>query len=110
MTCDDPGIVDYKCWLARNSIKINGKEYTSNKRGFNVAVIDFKSGDVEETSSYDTFLTNVESKRLEAYIKKLPKDKIVCGVVKDEGYNRLTQGVKNAIVSVILLIDLKNGI
>ena len=102
MTCRDPGIIDFKCSSARNSIKINGKEYTSNKRGFNVAVIDFKSGDVEATSSYDTYLTDVESKRMEAYIKKLPKDKIVCGVVKDEGYNRLTQGVKNAIVSVIL--------
>ena len=103
MSCSDPGIVDYKCSLARNSIEINGKEYTSNKRGFNVAVIDFKSGDVEETSSYDTYYTEVESKRMEAYIKKLPKNKIVCGVVKDEGYNRLTHGVKSAIVSVFFL-------
>lgn len=108
MTCDDPGIIDYKCWDARNSITINGKEYTRNNRGFNIAVIDFKSGEVEETISYDTYNDIQESRRLEEYIRKLPTNKIVCGVVKDEGHNRMTEGAKNAIVSVILSKYLKH--
>ena len=103
----DSGRINYKCLLGRNRIQINGKEYTKDKQGFSIAVMDFKSGDVEKTITFDLYFNPHSSKEIEAFIKRQPRNKVICGVVKDEGYNRLTQGVKNAIVSVFFSIGFK---
>ena len=102
MACDDHGASD--CGLNKNIININGKDYSRNGRGFNLAVIDFESGDVEKTSNFDTWNRNGKgSEKMEEFIKGIQKNKIVIGVVKDEGYTSLKMGAKTAIVSDVLL-------
>ena len=59
------------CGLNKNIININGKDYSRNGRGFNLAVIDFESGDVEKTSNFDTWNRNGKgSEKMEDSLKE----------------------------------------
>eukprot|EP00795_Rhopilema_esculentum_P013795 gene13795-4724_t len=100
MACDDHSAGD--CNLNKNIININGKDYSRNGRGFNLAVIDFGSGDIEKTANFDTWDRNGKgSEQMEEFIKGIQKNKIVIGVIKDEGYTNLKMGAKTAIASLI---------
>ena len=86
--------------LNKNSIKVNGKEYSKNGRGFNIVTIDFETGDIEQRMHFDTYdKSKSDAKNMQSFLNKLPSNKIVLGVVKDEAHTSLHQSAKKAIVS-----------
>ena len=51
--CDDPGIPPETCGFG--IIKINGKDYSPLRRGYNVVLVNADTGVVHEKRSFDTF-------------------------------------------------------
>ena len=87
------------CAKAENRIKVNGKEYTKNRIGFNLAVINIHDGIVERTAHFDTSQRNLKgSHSMVQFLNRLPTHRIVVGVVKGEGYQGLTEEAKKVIV------------
>ena len=96
-TCSPAGSVH--CSKAENSIKVNGKEYTKNGIGFNLAVINIHDGIVERTAHFDTSQRNFKgSNSMVKFLNGLPTHRIVVGVVKGEGYQGLTEEAKKVMV------------
>ena len=98
--CSDAGAFNLLCNRAKNNIIINGREYSENGRGFNLAVVNLQTGDVEKRANFDTWSRNVRgSDEMVRFLKQLPNNRLVLGVIKDEGFHSLSQEAKKTIVS-----------
>ena len=96
--CDDPGAKP--CHMARNSINVNGIEYSKDGRGFNIAVFYLGTGQVEKTENFDTFDKNKDdSTKMAQFLQNIPENRIVLGVVKVEATYNLKMNARRAIVS-----------
>lgn len=94
------------------SVKVNGKEVSPLKRGYNFVLINPNSGVVIETKSFDTGGTStVESRSMRDFINKISLGTIVVGVVQDDASASLGEGAVAAIQSLGLSTNLrgKNG-
>ena len=72
-------------------ILINGKNYSKNKRGYNIVVLDSKTTQIEESESFDTHGSKDEVDKMIAFVNHIERGKIVCVAVLDEGARQLTQ-------------------
>ena len=84
-------------------IFVNGVDVSLNKRGYNLAVINEKSGEVEKIGNFDTRLEpggEGEAHKLAEFIKALPPGRIVLAAIKDEGSKYLTEEAQNALRSI----------
>jgi hypothetical protein len=70
------------------------------KRGYNIAVIDPVSGKLDGKANFDTWENKDEGKRLDYFIRAIPRGRIVAGTINDEGSGGLTRGAKNALREV----------
>ncbi|XP_028411401.1 uncharacterized protein LOC114533963 isoform X2 [Dendronephthya gigantea] len=70
-------------------IKINGKDYSNDTRGFNFVVIDGKNGYIEDSRAFDTHLDATD---MTTFVKGLStkKNKIIIAAVKDDGEKGMT--------------------
>src|SRR3990167_1620384 len=89
-------------------ILINGKNVSPQKRGYNLAMINPKTGSVETVDGFDTYLDAKESERLAKFIEKIPKGKIVAVAVKDEASRKLTLKAVDALKTIGTGYDLRN--
>jgi hypothetical protein len=85
-------------WLA--SIEVNGVDVARNLRGYNVAVVEPRSGTVEHRDVFDTFLSEAESARLADLIDRVPAGRIVVAAIKDDGVGKLTDDAVRALRSL----------
>jgi hypothetical protein len=74
-------------WMA--SIEVNGTEVARNFRGYNVAVVDPRSGRVDRRDVFDTFADPSESARLAAFVDGVPAGWIVAAAIRDDGVAQL---------------------
>ncbi len=88
-------------------VYVNGKDVTANRRGYNLAVIDPRTGIVEQAASFDTFADAKESNRMAELINKLPAGRIVALAVRDEASMRLQQDAVDALGSLGATVDLR---
>ena len=96
--------MDSRCFRAKSSIVIHGKEYSKNKRGFNLAVVNIQNGVVERREYFDTFSKSLRgSAKMVQFVNSLPVHRIVVGVVKGDAYQGLTAEAKKAIVSFSII-------
>jgi hypothetical protein len=70
-------------------IAVNGMEVSPNLRGYNVIVVDPRSGGVAGRAVFDTFAARAESARLADFIDRVPAGWIVAAAVKDDGVGQL---------------------
>lgn len=89
-------------------IFVNGIDASQNKRGYNIVVIDEKTGVVESSAAFDTFASTEESARLAQFIDNIPNGKIVAVAVRDEASRNLTQEAVDALRSIGAQVDLRN--
>jgi Interleukin-like EMT inducer len=82
------------------SIQVNGVDVSPNRRGYNVAVIDPRSGQVTERDGFDTFLSRAESARLAERIARIPSGFIVVAAIRDDGVGQLTGDAVQALRSL----------
>jgi hypothetical protein len=85
-------------WLA--SITVNGTELSPNLRGYNVIVVDPRSGRVTDRDVFDTFLQRTESARLAELIRRIPAGAIVAAAIRDDGVGQLTDEAVQALRSL----------
>lgn len=84
-------------------IFVDGVDVSLNKRGYNLAVVNEKSGEVEKVGNFDTRLEpggESEAHKLAEFIKDIPPGKIVLAAIKDEGSKYLTEEAQNALRSI----------
>jgi Interleukin-like EMT inducer len=90
------------------SIKIAGREVSPLQRGYNLAVIDPKTGAVLDVKNFDTGGKSiVESRSLTDFISKLPQGVIVAGAVQEDASAMLGERAAAAIQSLGLTTDLR---
>ena len=83
--CDDPGPhrSSSKCYLAPNSIKVDGEEQSVKGRGVNIVVVNQINGRVLNRKRFDTTVSAAEAYKMAEFIEALPRTAIVLGAVKD---------------------------
>ncbi len=81
-------------------IYINGVDAAQNLRGYNVVVLNERTGAVESSAAFDTFASADESARLVQFIDKIPNGRIVTVAVCDEASRHLTEQAVNALRSI----------
>ena len=90
------------------SIKIAGREVSPLKRGYNLAVVDPKTGAVLDVKNFDTGGTSiVESRALTDFISKLADGVIVVGAVQGEAGTTLGDRAAAALKSLGVKTDLR---
>ncbi len=90
------------------SIKIAGREVSPLKRGYNLAVIDPRTGALLDARNFDTGGTSItESRALTDFISKLPDGVIVAGAVQEDAAAILGDRAAAAIKSLGLETDLR---
>ena len=71
-------------------------EVARNFRGYNVAVLDPRSGAVAERDVFDTFVSRTESARLAEFIARIPAGWIAVAAIRDDGVAQLTDDAVQA--------------
>ncbi|XP_028410852.1 cell migration-inducing and hyaluronan-binding protein-like isoform X1 [Dendronephthya gigantea] len=80
-------------------IRVNGKDYAINKRGFNIVVIDIRTGDVENSTSFDTYHGHNEISRMVQFLNTVLSQtkKLILAAINDEGSGGMTQDAYDAL-------------
>ncbi len=86
---------------------VNGSDAAQNTRGYNVVVVNEKTGAVESSAAFDTFASADESARLAQFIGKIPSGRIVSVAVRDEASRSLTSEAVDALRSIGAMEDLR---
>ncbi len=80
------------------SIKVNDKEVSPLKRGYNFAVLDQNSGAVLDVKNFDTGgRTILESRALREFLDKIPDGRIVAGAIQEDASAQLGESAAAAI-------------
>jgi hypothetical protein len=86
---------------------VNGVDAAQNLRGYNVVVINEKTGVIEASAAFDTFASADESARLAQFIEKIPTGRIVAVAVRDEASRYLSEEAVNALRAIGAREDLR---
>ncbi|MBI5301700.1 MAG: hypothetical protein HY868_06165 [Chloroflexi bacterium] len=89
-------------------IYVNGVEASPNLRGYNIIVINEKTGAVESRAAFDTFTLRTESVRMARFIAAIPNGRIVAVAVRDEASRHLTPEAVEALHSIGAREDLRD--
>ncbi len=88
-------------------VYVDGVDAAKNLRGYNVVVLNEKTGNVESSATFDTFLSENESARMTQFIAAIPNGRIVVVAVRDEASRNLTEDAVNALRSIGAKEDLR---
>jgi hypothetical protein len=72
-------------------IYVNGEDVSLNQRGYNIAVLQPGTGDVEQRASFDTHMDPNASRDLVAFLNAVPPGSIVAVAAADEASRLLSQ-------------------
>ncbi|MCI0477531.1 MAG: hypothetical protein L0Y55_14895 [Anaerolineales bacterium] len=89
-------------------IYVNGKAESPNARGYNIVVIDPRTGQARARANFDTFASEQESERMAQFIKQIPEGYLVAVAASDEASYRLTEEGVNALKSLGAKTDLRD--
>lgn len=88
-------------------IYVNGVDESLNERGYNVVVIEPRTGKVQARANFDTFGYGTEATRLAEFINDVAEGDIVAVAASDEASMNLTQGAVDALKSIGARVDLR---
>lgn len=90
------------------SIKLNGREVSPLKRGYNIAVLDPRDGGLVQARSFDTGGKSIEESRaLRDFLSKIQAGMIVVGAVQEDASASLGEAAAAAIQSLGLKTNLR---
>lgn len=90
------------------SIKLNGRELSPLKRGYNLAVIDPRSGAVSAVRNFDTGGTSiVESRALREFLASVADGMIVAGAVQEDASAMLGEGAADSLLALGLTTNVR---
>lgn len=88
-------------------IYVNGVDESPNQRGYNVVVIEPRTGHVQARANFDTFLNAVESARMARFFENIAEGDLVVVAASDEASNALTSLGVDALRSIGARQDLR---
>jgi hypothetical protein len=88
-------------------IFVDGRNVSPNERGYNVAVIDPQSGNVERSAAFDTHLDEGASQALAAFLADVPPGYVVAVTAADEASRLLGQEAVDALKGIGATGDLR---
>ncbi len=88
-------------------IYVAGRDVSPGGVGYNLAVIQPATGEVEAVASFDTFASEGESQRLARWVAGIPAGRIVAVAVRDEASRYLTGEAVAALRTLGLAGDLR---
>ncbi|MFQ6014949.1 MAG: interleukin-like EMT inducer domain-containing protein [Anaerolineae bacterium] len=88
-------------------ITVDGKEASTHRRGYNLAVIDPQSGHILDKRGFDTWANQYESQAMAQFMADIPQGYIVVVAVKEDGAKSLTQEGVEALRSIGAQEDLR---
>jgi hypothetical protein len=81
-------------------IDVDGKRTFTGKRGINLVTFDAQTGNLLETKSFDTYLTNDQSDSLALFVDGLSDSTIVVAAVRDDASANLNDIAKEALTTI----------
>ncbi len=78
-------------------VYVGGVDRSPNERGYNLVAVDSRDGRFLGAASFDTFLSESESKKLAAWIDRWPHGTLILGAVRDEASMHLEQNAIEAL-------------
>jgi hypothetical protein len=90
------------------TIYVDGRQVSPNQRGYNVAVIDPRSGMVERTAVFDTHLDAEASHALASFLREVSPGAIVAVAAADEASRLLDQEAVDALHGIGAAGDLRD--
>ncbi|TKJ31041.1 MAG: hypothetical protein CEE40_03035 [Chloroflexi bacterium B3_Chlor] len=88
-------------------IYVDGRNLSPDERGYNMVVLDPRSGLVESAGHFDTFASEEQSQLLADFLATIPAGKIVAVAVEDEASLHLTEEAVRALGSIGATGDLR---
>jgi hypothetical protein len=88
-------------------IYVNGVDESPNARGYNIVVIEPRTGQVVARANFDTFLSGRESLRMAQFINQVAEGDLVAVAVSDEASQHLTEQAVNALQTIGARQDLR---
>lgn len=73
---------------------------SAHRRGYNIAVLDPKTGDLLEARGFDTWANPYESQALARFLAQVPEGYIVIAAVQEDGARHLTEEAVHALRSI----------
>jgi len=70
-------LIDLQSSDTKAIIKINGEDWSKDENGFNIVVLDFTSGEVEATETFDTEIDGGAAKAMLNFIQSLHSGKVI---------------------------------
>ncbi len=88
-------------------IYVNGVDASPNARGYNIVVIEPRTGKIVARENFDTFLSGRESARLAEFVNQIAEGDIVAVAASDEASQHLTEQAVNALSAIGARQDLR---
>lgn len=86
---------------SQESILVDGQQVSPHKRGYNIIVIDPRTGSVESADSFDTWASIDEAIRLAEHIKGIPQGSIVAATINIEGTAHLVPHARETLRKMV---------
>jgi hypothetical protein len=86
---------------------VDGRQVSPSERGYNVVVLDPKTGAIQDAVAFDTHLDAAASQALADYIRQVPVGQIVAVAAADEASRLLGQEAVDALQSIGAIGDLR---
>ncbi len=88
-------------------ITVGENDASPHRRGYNLAVVDPRTGAVVEKAGFDTFANEFEAQDLADFVAAMPDGYIVAVGVRDDGAAHLTEEAVEALRSLGAELDLR---
>ena len=83
-------------------IKINGQDWSKDEDGFNLVVLDFLTGEVEATESFDTAVDGGASRAMTSFIISLAPGKIILAATRGNAGELMGNTAYTALVISVI--------
>lgn len=89
-------------------IYVNGVDESPNARGYNIVVVEPRTGKVQARANFDTYLSGRESNRLAEFLDRVAEGDLVAVAASDEASAHLTQVAVDALRTIGARTDLRD--
>lgn len=92
-------LVDVESSDKRAVIKVNSEDWSKDENGFNVVVVDFNTGEVEATETFDTESDGGAAKAMTNFIRSLSPGKVILGATRGNAGRLMIDDAYRVLVS-----------
>ena len=89
------------------SIRVNGKDYSKDDRGFNIVILDYTTGDVQASESFNTQSDGGSAKAMANFINSLKPATIILVATRGNADVDMNDDAYDALVSFPNLFRLR---